>query len=435
MSATIKNGKKNVGYRLLAALFALACVGAFFIPFKALGFFYGEFQISKPSMLYQIVIDLVTSEFKLFGFLPAFATDADLLPVCTTIVLYFFVLTLVIGFITSFIAIFARKKAPAAVRFAAFMITCGAAAQTVSLPLISTYKSYLDPTADLYAVIFTGAFVLFYFVLMLAKLKGGAWIRATQFLITLAVTASLFFAFVVEGHLLASVMNENKLYRIFFLAAIAILCLNLLISAIFCMKENGAVFDLVRIILVALIALGIVFIEFISDMQSKSCFLFSISATVLAILQVLIAFGVISVRGKKKARQALVDFANTFGREEYVETLPYEGGPVAGVRVAEEIVPVAKPGQPLRASGATYDLAAHAEGYDPFIALLNDQDRTEFTDLYILRCKGAMPEIPEYKVGGDNKEFFNKVFICLGQYREKIPDGLLAKMYDHSLKI
>ncbi|MBQ2769303.1 MAG: hypothetical protein IJF44_04965 [Clostridia bacterium] len=170
-------------------------------------------------------------------------------------------------------------------------------------------------------------------------------------------------------------------------------------------------------------------------MESEPCFLFSLAAAVVAILQVFVAVGVISVRGKKKARKALAAFANSFGKEEYVEVIPYEGGPVAGVRVAEEIVPVAKPGQPLRASGATYDLAAHADGYDPFIALLNDQDRTDFTDIYILRCKGAMPEIPEYKVGGDNKEFFNKVFICLGQYREKIPDGLLAKMYDHSLKI
>ncbi len=434
MSTTTKNGK-NVGYRLLAALFALACVGAFFIPVKVLGYFNGSFTLSKSTFLYKIVLDLVQSDLKLFGFLPAFASNATLLSVSTTIVLYFFVLTLLIGFITSFIAIFARKKAPAIVRFAAFMITLGAAAQTVTLPLITTYESYLTSTVDLYSLIFTCAFIFFYFVLMLAKLKGGAWIRATQFIITLAVTTSLFLAFIVEGSALSAVMAEKKLYKIFVLAAIGFLCVNLVISAITAIKEKGAVLDLVRIVLVALVALGIVFIEFISDMESEPCFFFSLAAAVVAILQVFVSVGVISVRGKKKARKALTAFANTFGKEEYVEVIPYEGGPVAGVRVAEEIVPVAKPGQPLRASGATYDLAAHAEGYDPFIALLNDQDRTDFTDLYILRCKGAMPEIPEYVVGGDNKEFFNKVFICLGQYREKIPNGLLAKMYDHSLKI
>jgi len=48
---------------------------------------------------------------------------------------------------------------------------------------------------------------------------------------------------------------------------------------------------------------------------------------------------------------------------------------------------------------------------------------------------GAMPEIPAYEVGGDNKEFFRKMFIYLGQYRDKIPDGLLAKMYQFSIKM
>ncbi|MBQ2769302.1 MAG: hypothetical protein IJF44_04960 [Clostridia bacterium] len=209
MSTTTKNGK-NVGYRLLAALFALACVGAFFIPMKVLGYFNGSFTLSNSTFLYKIVLDLVQSELKLFGFLPAFASGATILSVSTTIALYFFVLTLVIGFVTSFIAIFARKKAPALVRFAAFMITLGAAAQTVTLPLITTYYSNLTPTVDLYSLIFTCAFVFFYFVLMLAKLKSGAWIRATQFIITLAVTASLFLAFIVEGHALPLLWQKRN---------------------------------------------------------------------------------------------------------------------------------------------------------------------------------------------------------------------------------
>ena len=44
------------------------------------------------------------------------------------------------------------------------------------------------------------------------------------------------------------------------------------------------------------------------------------------------------------------------------------------------------------------------------------------------------PEIPDYEVGGENKEFFHKVFIYLGQYRDRIPNGLLVKIYQYTLK-
>jgi hypothetical protein len=76
---------------------------------------------------------------------------------------------------------------------------------------------------------------------------------------------------------------------------------------------------------------------------------------------------------------------------------------------------------------------APAPVFDAFIASLSDEERMQFTDLYILKTV-SMPEIPTYEVGGNNKSFFNKVFIYIGQYRDKIPSGLLAKMYDFSVK-
>jgi hypothetical protein len=46
-----------------------------------------------------------------------------------------------------------------------------------------------------------------------------------------------------------------------------------------------------------------------------------------------------------------------------------------------------------------------------------------------------MPELPDYEVGGDNKEFFRKLFIYLGQYRDRMSQTLLMKMYQYSMKI
>jgi hypothetical protein len=43
--------------------------------------------------------------------------------------------------------------------------------------------------------------------------------------------------------------------------------------------------------------------------------------------------------------------------------------------------------------------------------------------------------VPEYKVGGDNKDFFCKVFIYLGSLREQIPDSLMEKIYQYSIRL
>ena len=122
-----------------------------------------------------------------------------------------------------------------------------------------------------------------------------------------------------------------------------------------------------------------------------------------------------------------------FEVEEYAEAYPYEGGPVAGVVMAEEVNPSFLPHEP-HVNTAGYDFY-NSKSFDAFIAMLNEEERNQFTELFILRFQGTMPELPEYQVGGDNKEFFRKVFIYLGQYRDRIPSGLLGKMYQFSLKL
>jgi hypothetical protein len=68
---------------------------------------------------------------------------------------------------------------------------------------------------------------------------------------------------------------------------------------------------------------------------------------------------------------------------------------------------------------------------DKFIATLDVAERNQFASLYVLKLKDVMPEIPAYEIGGDNRYFFEMVFITLGEYRDDIPDGLLQKMYIH----
>ncbi|MBQ8284566.1 MAG: hypothetical protein IJX75_05705 [Clostridia bacterium] len=111
--------------------------------------------------------------------------------------------------------------------------------------------------------------------------------------------------------------------------------------------------------------------------------------------------------------------------EEYAEAVAYTGGPVAGVEMAEEV---------NKTETADYDFY-NTKSFDAFIATLDAEERNQFTELFLLRYQGSMPEIPEYVVGGDNREFFRKIFIYLGQYRERIPSGLLTKMYNYSVRV
>ncbi len=171
-----------------------------------------------------------------------------------------------------------------------------------------------------------------------------------------------------------------------------------------------------------------------------------IAAAVVIALILIIVF---AVRKKKKKKEAkpIFDKVPEFEAtpvpsqeqfEKFYEAYPYEGGPVIGVEVAEEVNPTVA----AIMAAKEPDLAAQStvasllgSGFDPFLITLNEKEKNDFVDIYVLKCKGIMPEIPGYVVGGDNKDFFNKVFIYLGQYREKIPAGLLNKMYEFSQKI
>lgn len=160
--------------------------------------------------------------------------------------------------------------------------------------------------------------------------------------------------------------------------------------------------------------------------------LYAVIAVVIAIIQIVITILQIRARNKAAIEEAKEEVENTFYIEEYAEAFTYEGGPVAGVRMAEEVTPTAKEA-PVSAYTAGYDFY-NSKAFDPFIATLDDEERKQFTELFILKHKGVMPEIPEYEVGGDNSEFFRKVFIYLGQYRDRFPNSLLIKIYQYTLK-
>ncbi len=153
----------------------------------------------------------------------------------------------------------------------------------------------------------------------------------------------------------------------------------------------------------------------------------------IALLIVTIVCVILTKPKKEVVVEEPVEEDDGFVVEEYAEAYPYEGGPVAGVVMAQEVNPSFLPHEP-HVNTAGYDFY-NSKSFDPFIATLTAEERNNFTEIFILKFKGSFPELPDYEVGGDNKEFFRKIFIYLGQYRDRIPSELLGKMYQYSLKI
>lgn len=428
--------QKTVGYRLLSVLILAACVSVFFLP---LNVFTGNYGLEKLTII-DIVKKLLASETKLFGFLPTLIDYGVVIRLAITAALYVFAVALVIAIITSFIAIFSKKSAPRRATVAVYFLTWGAAIYALSVLVASDYLNTVSITFDIITIAIAAVGAIFYFILMLAKLGKFAWVNAIEFILSLAVTAFVIIAMTNNGQATAEAIKGGGLQKWLLIGVVALMFVNLFISTLRAFSKRALAFDLVRYLIVLLLSLGVCYIEYSLDMANSTFLLFTLVAAGISLIQVIIVVFEMMATQEKKVVEAKKEVVSDFETEEYVEAYEYEGGPIAGIQLAEEVTPTQAAQERLdegilrNGPVAGYNFY-NTKSFDPFIGSLDDAEREEFTDIYILKCKGYMPEIPEYVVGGDNKEFFNKVFIYLGQYRDKIPSNLLNKMYKFSMKL
>jgi hypothetical protein len=66
---------------------------------------------------------------------------------------------------------------------------------------------------------------------------------------------------------------------------------------------------------------------------------------------------------------------------------------------------------------------------DKFIDGLSDEQKVEFCRVFLEKTAGPLPDIPDYRVGGDNIKFFRSVFSHLNTFKALLSDGLLDKIY------
>ena len=436
MSKTTKTNapkqKKNAGYRLLALLILAACAGILFLPIST---FTSAWVVEKQTLI-QSVQDLLASNVKMFGILPAFVDGTGTLALSANVALYLLILATVVAAVCSLVAIFSKKAAPGLVRTALCLFVGGAFFQTLSILAISNYATGVEATTDLWTIVFAAAGAFVYFLLSLAKNGKAAWLTAVHFLLALVATLLVVFGLMkADNNTFAIKFAETPIYKTILLVVLALLLLNLFISACRAMSVKGLSGDIVRHVAQLIIILVACFVGYAAEIKSDNFVLFCVLAAILSAVQIIIATLQLLDRSKKRGEAATEAALADFKTEEYVETYAYVGGPVAGVELAEEITPTMAAAEAAK-NGSRPNLATLVgNGFDAFMFNLNDKEKEEFIDLYIIRCKGSMPEIPAYVVGGDNREFFNKVFIYLGQYREKISSVLLSKMYNFSMKL
>ena len=255
-----------------------------------------------------------------------------------------------------------------------------------------------------------------------------------QLILTICYTALIAFSLKDSLSVLQGGISMG-LTTIFMLALAAWLLFNTAFVIVRLAWSEKPILDVIRCILAVLAAAVATYVAF----SKAESWIFALAAVAIAGLQLVLAFTLYkkarSVETEETEQVVLSEaqVADGFYTETYAEAYPYEGGPVNGVVMAEEATPsfLAK-GPHVNTAG--YDFY-NCKSFDPFIASLDNDERNEFTDLFIMRFKGDMPEIPSYEVGGNNAEFFHLIFIYLGKYRDRISSKLLNKIYQFANKL
>lgn len=421
------NDGKNVGYRILAGVIAALCVITCFLPVNVIVGTYGL----ETKSLFQALGSLSDAEYKLFGFLSAFTSGSTAIGVCASMCFYGILVCLIAALVLSIVAICLKKKAPLLTNIAVFVFTWGVAMYSLSVLIISSYAPGTPITFEVATLVLAIVGALIYFSLMILQLGKNAILNGAIFLLSLLFTASIFLAITHNDKLVSEMVNTKTAYKVWLVVFSVLLIVNLVMVSARAMCKKCIYADLVSALVEVVIAISVCYICYSAGIMNKSYIFLSLFGALVAVIQVLVTVLCAELANKQKLAEAKEAFMAEFEVEEYAEAVPYLGGPVAGVQVAEA---VEENGEATEACAENCDSNCN-NAFDPFLCTLNAAERNEFAELYILRSKGAMAEIPEYIVGGDNKTFFSKVFINLGKYRGSISNELLSKIYNYSIKL
>lgn len=431
--------KKTAACRIFSLLLIAVSVAALFLPVQVLKGFAPE-----SATLFACLTDLFGGgeASKLFGLLPVYTDAANVTGLLAGVVFYALLIAIALTVVFGLIALLSGKAC--LFRTAAFFFATGFGTYAVcgyALPAIKGTATEFD----LITVAIAAVGALLYLVLSFMGKGKKAFASLIQLLFTLVFVAATVMVFngytaeittAVEGFGLTIDLTVQIVAAVIWVVA--------LLGAVRLFAKKGLALDMLRYIIQLLVGAVLCYVAFTASAADNMLLIYAVVAAAISLVQIVLC-AIQTKSGKpKKEKEEVAPVEQPapapapvpeYTVEEYAEALPYEGGPVEGVEIAQEVNPTFEenPIEPVQVNTAGYDFY-NSKSFDPFIAILNTEERNQFTELFILKYKGVMPEIPDYQVGGDNKEFFRKLFIYLGQYRDRIPDGLLAKIYQFAIR-
>lgn len=464
--------KSVAGYRILAVVSFLLAAGGLFLGALAK---WADFLLSPLATGEEFVpyslIGTVGILFRDMGSTPYDPTTALGLHNFVHLSVFLFVLAAVAGsLVLMIVSLVSRRAAERCAMFSAdivFLAYLGVFAWVFYLgSVVATglntgfVRTMFDPTSGMIA----GAMGILLLISALARRKA----RALANLVFLLLTLAACFALVYPGSLnvlavsLSAGFIEAKAKVFFALAMmflLIVLAFNLFVSTARLGAKRAYLFDCVRFA-VLLFALALFIIADVAQpIETKSEFftadgqimpaILLIAATVCAFL-----FSVLTAvlfRAKHETvEEPEADEAPAYVPEEPAEvpeTEPAEApvseferrmAALAKGEAPEEPAPEpVQEAMPFPAFGVrqaqpkqpSYFDPNTQYTYDPFINTLTAQEKNEFGDIFIAGKFGDLNYLPAYVIGGNNEEFFHKVFIYLGKFRKNISSELLEKLY------
>ena len=401
--------KKKIGYRILSVLLLAIAVVACVLPLSLIR---GGKIESQP--LYQVILDVIGGKnVENWNGIPMIA-GVQAKGLVYGFSVYFTLLCVVVSVVLSVIGIILGNRC--VTKTSAGFLTAGFLYNFIAFYALANNLKVFE--LDVILVACLGASFLLYFILCAMQTKK-AWYNLLQFVLSTAALFVLAYGFVQSATDLNAAYVAGGLNKYLVIGASAVMALVSLITLIRLSCKKGYPFEFVCFIFELLAVAAFVFL---ATTKVKGLSMATFVALAIAVVQFAIVL-IILIASRKRP-------------EEEAEPVIYEGGPIpveeAAPIVEEPFEPVVEDPAPVET--ADYDYY-NSKAFDPFIASLTTEERNQFTEIFILKYKGTMPELPDYVVGGDNKEFFSKIFLYLGQYRDRIPDGLLQKIYMFSTKI
>lgn len=445
--------KKNIFYRLLAFFLAIAPIAVFyFLETKVLSFdvVNGTFFVQEAKLL-DVFLNLFTKEgyavSKLFDLVPLLTTNSSIFGWVNSAMLYLIPVSIVVCFIASIVGLCSRKAGPSVLRFVIYVEFGVYAGYALSILLpFAFYGLNVMDTLD-YAVLgIAGLSLVLYVIFSAIKSGKRAFVGLIVFLLTVASAGAIIYSLIVEAETARALFAEDALYKWITVGVVGFYaaCVLIAFGSISAKKVYGA--DILRCILMFFVGGGILALSLLME-EFDGFFLYGIIAAAAALLMLIVESIAIGVRKKKskKAADAEPDEKETveeFVEDVYVEEAPVEAvaAPVAADDYVEEAptVPVATDDYveeaPVEAAAPVAVSDDYGSEFDAFIATLTAEERTQFTQIFLLRSENKLPEIPEYQIGGNNKIFFRKIFVNLGSVRARIPDGLMEKIYQFTIR-